>query len=332
LNIVLVPIFAWLTAAAWQAAETWLREASEQDRRKVRSLFLAACGVTLVIQVGYLIAGSAHLYWDIFMIPRVSHLITSFFAQFGRDVVFSEQSLSLALRLAFVVFNLLAGLLAWLALRKPRRISARFLDGMLAVFILFSATNLGFAGPWLWTNGVSTVEERKTLDVDRQNMMSFSNPRKDEYTTLTLSQSFNAGFDARWHYDRYKEFRAATTDEAAENRLLGISDGQKLYFTSNASPMSVGLFLDEARWFTGAMDVVEYNGDHLVVDVFTPVDGFLHFIDNWAEGWIARLDGEPVEIRRLFGVFKSVRVPAGLHQVEMIYCPAFFEVFNPVCK
>ncbi len=332
LNIILVPIFAWLTSAAWQAAENWLRESSQQERGKVFRLFLTACGLTFIVQMVYLAAGSVHLYWDIFMIPRVSYLITSFFAQFGKDVIFTDQALSLALCLAFVLFNLLAGLLAWLALRMPKLPPTRYLDGMLAVFILFSAANLGFAGPWLWTNGVSTVEERKPVDVDRQNMMSFSNPRKDEYTTLTLSQSFNAGFDARWHYDRYKEFRAANTNETAENRLLGIIDGQKLYFTSNTRPMSINHFLEEAEWFTGSMDVVEYNGDYLVVDVFTPADGYFHFIDNWAEGWNARLDGEPVEIQRLFGVFKSVQVPAGLHQVEMIYCPEVFEVFNPACK
>jgi hypothetical protein len=332
LNIILVPVFAWATAVAWQAVETWLASTSDQNKKKVLEMFLAACGLTLLVQLVYIALGRVHLYWEIFFIPRVSYLITSFFAQFGQEVLYPDSALSLAFRLGFVLFGLLAGLLVWLVLRRPRQIWPSYLNALLAGFILFSAADLAFAGPWLWTNGVVPVEDRKVLNVERQNLMSFSNPRKDEFTTLTLSQSFNAGSDARWHFDRYKEFRAAIKDEVSENKLLGITDGQKLYFTGDASPMSVILFLQEADWFLGTLDVVDYNGDTLVVDVYTPADGYLHFIDNWADGWTARLDGQPVEIQRLFGVFKSVRVPAGMHSVEMIYCPAVFEVFNPACK
>ncbi|MHC1781692.1 MAG: hypothetical protein AB9891_02830 [Anaerolineaceae bacterium] len=331
LNIILVPIFAWVTAAAWQAGETWLADASDQSKKMVLKFFLAACGFTLMVQLVYLALGRVHLYWEIFFVPRVSYLITSFFAQFGKEVLYPDTTLSMAFRLGFIIFGLLSGLLVWLVLRRPRRVTASFLNCLLAGFILFSAADLAFAGPWLWTNGVVPVEDRRALNVERQNLMSFSNPRKDEFTTLTLSQSFNAGSDARWHFDRYKEFRAATTDEGLENRLLGITDGQKLYFTGDANPFTVKMFLQEAEWFLGTMDVVDYNGDTLVVDVYTPADGYLHFIDNWAEGWIARLDGQPVELQRLFGVFKSVQVPAGMHTVEMIYCPAVFEVFNPTC-
>jgi hypothetical protein len=38
-----------------------------------------------------------------------------------------------------------------------------------------------------------------------------------------------------------------------------------------------------------------------------------------------------VEIQDLFGVFKLVQVPAGMHTVEMICYQAVFEFFNPAC-
>jgi hypothetical protein len=336
LNIILVPIFAWLVAVAWQEFEDWLKESSAQSRKSVIRLALAACGLTLLVQLAYLASGTVHLYWNIFFVPRVSYLITSALAAFGLEVVYPDAVLSLIFRLAFITFGLLAGLLAWLAIARRARVSEAnfpaYLNALLAGYLLFSGANLAFAGPWLWTNGVTQVEERKVLDVERQDMMSFSNARKDEFTTLTLSQSFNAGFDARWHYDRYKDFRAGLSDKAAEAKLLGMTDGQKLYFTKNASPASLQAFLSEAASFVGKIKVLDYNGDLLLVQIDTPQAGYLHFIDNWAEGWQARLDGRPVEIERLFGVFKSAPVPAGEHILEMMYCPALFQVFNPACR
>jgi hypothetical protein len=337
LNIVLVPIFAWLVAIAWQSFEDWLKNPPSLSMQKGIRYTLIGGLITLVIQLVYLASGTAHLYWDIFFIPRMSYLLTSFFAQFGKDVIYSDAVLSFVFRLAFIVAGALACLLTVLVLKNRSKIvSGRvpsYLNAILIGFVLFSAANQWFAGPWLWTNGVVPMGARQELNVERQNLMSFGNPRKDQMTTLTLSQSFSAGSDARWHFDRYKDFRAkAAVDPAAEAKLLGITDGQKLYFTPEMSPVSIQSFLDEANRFEGAMKVVDYNGDVLILSVDTPADGFVHFIDNWDEGWIARLDGQPVEIYQLFDVFKSVRVPTGQHLVEMIYCPTLFSVLNPACR
>lgn len=337
LNIVLVPIFAWLVAIAWQSLEDWLKNPPSLSVQKGIRYTLIGGLIALVVQLIYLARGTAHLYWDIFFIPRVSYLLTSFFAQFGKDLIYSDAALSFGFRLAFVIAGVLACLLIVLALKNRQKIDPAqvpsFLNLILIGFVLFSAANLWFAGPWLWTNGVVPVEERRTLNVERQNLMSFGNPRKDQMTTLTLSQSFSAGSDARWHFDRYKDFRVkAAVDPAAEAKLLGITDGQKLYFTAEMSPASIQSFLEEADRFEGNLKVLDYNGDMLILSVDTPGDGYVHFIDNWDEGWIARLDSQPVEIFQLFNVFKSVRVPAGKHLVEMIYCPTLFSVLNPACR
>lgn len=41
--------------------------------------------------------------------------------------------------------------------------------------------------------------------------------------------------------------------------------------------------------------------------------------DAWFPGWSATLDGEPVELTRIDGVFMGVRVPPGAHEVELRY-------------
>jgi uncharacterized membrane protein YfhO len=75
----------------------------------------------------------------------------------------------------------------------------------------------------------------------------------------------------------------------------------------------------------------EYTGDSLLVEVTVPQTGYFSFIDNWDEDWRARVDGKPVAIERLFGVFKSVYLETGRHEISMAYCPRFFEWANSGC-
>ena len=67
--------------------------------------------------------------------------------------------------------------------------------------------------------------------------------------------------------------------------------------------------------------ILSYNGDALSLEVEARVDGFVSFIDNWDSDWQATVDGRSVPIERLFGTFKSVRLTAGAHTVDLVYRP-----------
>jgi hypothetical protein len=60
------------------------------------------------------------------------------------------------------------------------------------------------------------------------------------------------------------------------------------------------------------------------VDLERP--GFLVLSDTFDPGWRARVDGEPVEIRRANWAFRAVALPAGRHAVDLHYEPASFRV------
>jgi uncharacterized membrane protein YfhO len=45
---------------------------------------------------------------------------------------------------------------------------------------------------------------------------------------------------------------------------------------------------------------------------------------SWYPGWKARIDGKKVELLRAHYVFMAVAIPAGQHQVEVIYQPDSF--------
>jgi len=73
--------------------------------------------------------------------------------------------------------------------------------------------------------------------------------------------------------------------------------------------------------------VISYTADELVLKVNVPTEGYLSFIDNWDRDWEATVDSKITPIERLFGVFKSVRLPPGEHQVIFAYRPKLFRIF-----
>jgi uncharacterized membrane protein YfhO len=74
-----------------------------------------------------------------------------------------------------------------------------------------------------------------------------------------------------------------------------------------------------------------YNGDVLKLTVSAPTDGYISFIDNWDPNWKATLDDHSVQIELLFGTFKSLKIPVGVHKVVFAYCPPIFQVLNQEC-
>lgn len=57
------------------------------------------------------------------------------------------------------------------------------------------------------------------------------------------------------------------------------------------------------------------------LSVSTQQGGYLVLADSWYPGWLATIDGEPVEVLRADYLFRAVYVPAGVHQLDFRYHP-----------
>ena len=64
------------------------------------------------------------------------------------------------------------------------------------------------------------------------------------------------------------------------------------------------------------------RGQRVVVEAELAAPGWLVLADSWFPGWVASVDGERVEIRRVNHLFRAVALPAGIHVVEFRYRPA----------
>jgi len=72
--------------------------------------------------------------------------------------------------------------------------------------------------------------------------------------------------------------------------------------------------------------IVSYSPEQAVIDVNAPQPGYLVFTDAHYPGWIATVDGQPVEIERADIMFRAAKVPAGQHRVAMRYQPPSFSI------
>ncbi|MEJ2210204.1 MAG: YfhO family protein [Anaerolineae bacterium] len=83
-----------------------------------------------------------------------------------------------------------------------------------------------------------------------------------------------------------------------------------------------GQVLGELPAAPGGARVVGYGSDSLEIEVESPAAGYLVLSDPYYPGWMAALDGHPVEILRANYAFRAVPVPAGTHRVTMAFRPA----------
>ena len=76
----------------------------------------------------------------------------------------------------------------------------------------------------------------------------------------------------------------------------------------------------------GSASIVDYANNRLAVQVSAARAGWLVLSESYYPGWIATLDGAPVNVYRADAVLRAVPVPVGEHRLEMWFMPVSFVV------
>jgi hypothetical protein len=312
LNIILVPIISWLLAIAYNHFEELISQSKNlRNKRKASYAILGFYIAISIIQYDFFINKFYDNYWNWYF----RHVAS-------KDVL-------------FIIFGGLAFVIIWTILNLSVKINFKsplLLGIVLTCFILFSILDMRSVGASMWmSSSPLATPTRYRLNVDKLDIESFKVPRI-EPGTLSLSAAFSVGNkDTKrfnWYFNRYVEFLENTESQLRYRRkLLGIVDGRKLYFSKAIDYPTIEAFIDDANQFNNFERVISYTGDELVLNVNVPTEGYLSFIDNWDKDWEATVDSKFTQIERLFGVFKSVRLPPGEHQVIFTYRPKLFKRF-----
>lgn len=74
------------------------------------------------------------------------------------------------------------------------------------------------------------------------------------------------------------------------------------------------------------VQMVRYEPDELILAVDSPADGYLVLSDPFYPGWQATVDGKPAALLRADYAFRAVLIPAGAHQVTMVFRPRSWQI------
>jgi hypothetical protein len=337
MNIILVPILAWLVAVAYQHFETLLVVRDPQgERRGVNWWPLASLCAVFAVILGAQFYVQAHRwhdqYWLFYYAGGIAQKRTlgglfEYLKGWGLQSSATPAEIIPFAERASIVWNVVSFLtLAVMLMLAPlvRRASPRLPAVCMAVIAAIAAMDLWMIGPWSWAYSPALDKPRVPYGIAQRNKDSFTVPRI-EADGLTLAGPFSVGIMPNWYFERYVRFlRDGKREPVALHQVLGKADGRKVLFSEKIDHASIQAFLDDASRFSQATRATRYTGDEITIWVRAPIDGYVSFIDNWDPDWTAAVDLAPVPIERLFGTFKSVPVRAGRHKVEFDYRPFGF--------
>lgn len=308
LNIILVPIFAWLLSLGYGSFESVILRQDVAAVVRKRSWVLspivalvAAYSAVLGVQLFLYLNEVYDRYWPMYF----KHLSPQriWFIIYG--------AAAFVIILSFMIFS------KWIRRRPGRSLTAVF-----TVLLVVAVLEMRPVGTHIWTHPGKPQKNRIHMDVAKINKASFRFRRTDHYNSISLGPNFSVGIMKPWYFNRYNRFLEDTEDEIEARRtLLGVKDGTKIFFTESIQHATVQSFLRDAMRYRSPGRLLSYTGEELLWEIQTPVAGYLSFIDNWGPGWYVCVDDEPAEIELLFGTFKSVRLSAGKHRVRFYYQP-----------
>ncbi len=308
MNIILVPILAWLLSIAYSHFLRVISSESQPPGRKhlivtklltVTAVYAAVLGTQLFMHL----EGDRDPMWLLYF--KNFEANERYFIFFGAASFISI----LLIMVLGMKFHFGRGRLTIASI----------------VLILIATIEMHHTGAKMWSYEAKAVPQRFKLDIAEMDKMSFGYPRTNFVNTVSFTPKFNVGVVETWYFARYVNFLNRTAgEEQARNILLGIQGGQRLFFSESIEHSSILSFLQDALRYKLNDQLISYNGDELKMDIEAPMNGYLSFIDNWDPSWKAYVDGQPVQIELLFGTFKSVRLTKGKHNVIFSYQPELF--------
>ncbi|MDO8303917.1 MAG: hypothetical protein Q7T18_11815, partial [Sedimentisphaerales bacterium] len=308
LNIILVPILAWLLSLAYASFEAMVSGANigGESKNKWRkwlppALLLVLYGSIFTIQFYFYSNKICSSYNTIYFTSVLAN--DSWFLIYG----------AVAFAAVFLILTI--------SRLKPFTSNAALYMALIGLFCV-AALEMRPVGTRMWTTGNIPVREHGRLNVMKLNEASFDYRRIDGKGTIALGPNFSAGIDQFWYFNRYVAFLKKTEGELTARRFfLGVQDGRRIFFSQAIEHPTVQAFLQDTMRYPHAGRLLSYTGDELQWEINAPTGGYLSFIDNWDPYWRASVDESPAKIELLFGTFKSVKLMPGLHRVRFEYRP-----------
>ncbi len=163
--------------------------------------------------------------------------------------------------------------------------------------------------------------------------------RQQGNTYYRNNKSFNINYFNHWGiakhtflFDKYFNFNGtfkssiSDTEREKVKFFYGMNaNPQRVFFSSSIDFKNIPKYVDNVKSnnLSSNVDIKikDYNGDKIIIIINSKVNGWISFIDNWSPGWVANINDKKVNIFKLLGTYKSVKIVKGNSIIKMEYKP-----------
>lgn len=103
------------------------------------------------------------------------------------------------------------------------------------------------------------------------------------------------------------------------------SNIDKVFFSKSINHLSIEEFIEDVLHSKDNyspiinINLKEYNGDQILININVKSDGYITFVDNWSPGWKVTVNNQSKPIELTLGVYKAVKINAGENIVKFKY-------------
>ena len=334
MNIILVPIISILVALSLKKIENFPEEKLEFKKHIL--IFFSLALLILVVQI-YLIEfhNVNNYFWETWQMKRLDFVM--------EKIKIFSWLINLYNNYIYAIFLIISviSVLSLIVLQKKNLII--YCVAMLVVSELFFISNIQWAIPKNHYNhkeynyfsskpmielrnafikpSISTVVKGNTYFRNERN---FNINYFDVFGIETHTRIFDS------YLNRKGEFKenVSIKDRELVNKFYFLDgSGKRAFFSKSLNHENLMEFISDADQTEIEnnvkinIEIDTYTGDEIHINVENEIGGYLTLIDNWAPGWIGKVNGEEVRLEKLFNTYKSVKLNSGKNKVYLKYNP-----------
>jgi len=329
INILLIPLFAVLFC--------FVLKLIEEKKHNINFLITTSLvGIFIILLQIYIIEISdiKNHYWKTWQERRLLYGSIKFSSIAFIFNLYNHYIYSISLIISLIIFN-------FLKIRKSKKLLP-LLVVILVSGELFLLSNIQWAIPYKFydSNNYNLLSKKPLDDIND----AFLSPRVvTEVKGNTYFRNFrkfninyfdNFGLDKHTklidkYFKRNGNLKDGLDQETIKkiNQFWGLNDNNKIFFTKKIGYLTIEKFINDVNFLKNnkdvfiSMEIINYNGDEIYIDLKTNIDGFLTFVDNWSPGWKVYVNNKEKSIIKVLETYKSVKINTGYNKIKFKYEP-----------
>jgi hypothetical protein len=355
-SVILVPIISLVLA---YSINEFLNNISigKKKNKKIINLLIFYFILIGSIQLYFIFFSSyQNLFWETWQLKRINFaeeklpFILSVIARLYKNFIYPIYFLiSLVVLITILKFNFF---------KKNTNIFL-YVISLLAFSELFFLTNIQWAIPFgYYDKGFKELNLKPNYNLSNEDALldlrlafknsSISNEksgnnRYEGNTYYRNNKRFNVNHINNWGNDnhvrlfkKYFQLNGQLKDnldlETKNNikKFFGISEESKrIFYSKSLKHINITEFLKDSNESelkdNFLFEIINYNGDELIIEIQSQNRGWVSFIDTWDNNWEVLVNNKSKKVMKLFGAYKSVEVMPGFSRIKFVYKPFNFD-------